>query len=98
MERKINGWLICKLKNQYNSYEESIKYSEMAPGSMLSHISELAYGIISEDVFPPSSNWVFLANGESFVRYLTFYVATHLCLSSRFVPSFSREIFSRGNR
>ena len=61
---KINGWLICKLKEKYDLKEESFHYSESSNKSMLGHIGQLAYGILSEEPHPPSKNWVFLANGK----------------------------------
>lgn len=69
MERKINGWVLCKLKS---AVEENDQTFSIGQQSMLSHIKELAYGVITEELFPPTTNWVFLANGNTTLAILLF--------------------------
>jgi hypothetical protein len=61
-EKKISGWIICKLKEEYD-LEDATNREKFNEGSILNKICDLTYGVITDSFFPPNKNWVFLASG-----------------------------------
>jgi hypothetical protein len=64
---KINGWIICRLKDEFESLEDISLSSKAFPNSeesVLNRVCDLLYGVISDDLYPPTDNWVFLASGK----------------------------------
>lgn len=68
--KKINGWIICKLKEEYESLE-GLSGLEKDPHdeSMLNRVCDLVYGVITDELFPPCKNWVFLASGKILISF-----------------------------
>jgi hypothetical protein len=64
---KINGWIICRLKDEFESLQDISLSSKAFPNSeesVLNRVCDLLYGVISDDLYPPTDNWVFLASGK----------------------------------
>ena len=62
--KKLSGWVICRLKSEFDLDEETKSSGTASNESILNKICDLVYGVLSEDMFPPLDDWVFLANGE----------------------------------
>ena len=55
--KSMLGWIICRLRDDVE---------EGTPNSILNKIYDLSYGVLSDALFPPVNNWVFLASGNYF--------------------------------
>lgn len=63
---RLVGWIICRLRSDFDENDRANKVSSNEEQSLSKFVVDLVYGNLSNDDFPPTDDWVFLATGKEY--------------------------------